>query len=413
MTQTTNRLVRATRMAAIGAAFVSLAAGTSAAQQGGSRWQAWLGCWTAVAPDALLPSAGPLVCITPTSSADVVNVATLQDGKLLSTRTIDATGVTQAMEAKDCTGTQRAEWSADARRVYLKAVATCGATTRTTSGILAMSPTGEWLDIQGLAAGEGENVHVARYHDAGLPSNLPADIHSALEGRGMAVQGARVATGADIGTKAVIEASKKASPAVVEAWLLERGQHFTLDANALMQLADAGVPSRVTDAMVAVSNPQKFAVAHLDPTTQYNRPEDEVTGRRIPVFLAPPPYDPFLWGYSTYGYGYGYGYPYGYNNYGNYYGYPYFGGAPVIVVPGSGNNVPGHGRMVNGSGYQPGVGAGSTGRTAHPRNNPTPADTRTYGSPPPSTSTGSSSSGSSSSGSSSQPAPERTAKPRP
>jgi hypothetical protein len=418
MRQTMNRLVRATRVAAFGAVLVTLAASTGAAQQVGSRWQAWLGCWTAVTPDAPIVSTGPLVCITPTSNADVVNVATVQDGKVLATKTIDASGVTQAMEAKDCTGTQRAEWSADARRVYLRAVATCGGTTRTTSGILAMSPTGEWLDIQGLAAGEGENVRVARYHDAGLPSNLPADIHSALEGRGMAVQGARVATGADIGTTAVIEASKKATPAVVEAWLLERGQHFTLDAKTLLQLADAGIPARVTDAMVAVSNPQKFAVAHVDPTTQYNRPEDEVTGHRIPVYLAPPPYDPFLWGYSYYGYGYGYGYPYGYGAYGNYYGYPYYGGTPVIVVPGSGNNVPGHGRMVNGSGYQPGVGAGSTGRTAHPRNNPTPADTRTYGSPSSSSSSGSSSSGSSnsgssSSGSSSQPAPERTAKPRP
>jgi len=234
----------------------------------------------------------------------------------------------------------------------------------------------------------------------------------------MAAQGARVATGADIGTTAVIEASKKASPAVVEAWLLERGQHFSLDATTLVQLADAGIPARVTDAMVAVSNPQKFAVAHVDPTTQYNRPEDDVTGRRIPVYLVPPPYDPFLWGYSNYGYGYGYGYgsPYGYGAYGNYYGYPYYGGTPIIVVPGSGN-VPGHGRMVNGSGYQPSVGAGNTGRTAHPRNSPTPADTRTYGSPASSSSSGSSGSSStgssSSSGSTSQPAPERTAKPRP
>jgi len=412
MRVTMNRLAQATRTAAIAAALVSLTAATGAAQQAsGSRWQGWLGCWTAAAPDALVPTNAPVVCITPTSNADVVNVATVQDGKVLATKTIDASGVTQSVEAKDCTGTQRAEWSADARRVYLKAVATCGGTTRTTSGILAMSPTGEWLDVQGLAAGDGENVRVARYRDAGLPSNLPADIHAALEGRGMSVQGARVATGADIGTKAVIEASKKASPAVVEAWLLERGQHFALDATTLVQLADAGVPARVTDAMVAVSNPQKFAVAHVDPTTQYNRAEDEVTGHRIPVYLAPPPYDPFLWGYSYYGYGYGYGYPYGYGAYGNYYGYPYYGGTPVIVIPGSGNNIPGHGRMVNGSGYQPGVGAGSTGRTAQPRNAPTPADTRSSGSSS-SSSSGSSSSGSSS-GSTSQPAPERTAKPRP
>lgn len=417
MRVTINRLARATRTAAIAAALVSLSAATGAAQQAsGSRWQGWLGCWTPAAPDALMPSAAPLVCITPTSNADVVNVATVQDGKLLATKTIDASGTAQPIEAKDCSGTQEADWSADARRVYLKAVANCAGTTRTTSGILAMSPTGDWLDVQGIAAGEGENVRVARYRDAGLPENVPADIRSALEGRTPSVQGARIAAGANIGTSAVIEASKQATPAVVEAWLLERGQRFSLDAKTLMQLADAGVPARVTDAMIAVTNPQAFAVAHLAPTTQYNRPDDEVTGRRIPVFLAPPMYDPFGWGYSGYGYGYGYPYGYGYGSnygYGGYYGYPYYG-TPVIVVPGSGN-IPGTsgGRMVKGEGYQPGVGASNSGRTARPRNAPSPADTRSNGS------WGSSSSGSSSSGSASsspapsQPAPARTARPRP
>jgi len=418
MRVTMNRLVQATRTAAIAVALVSLSAATGAAQQdAGSRWQGWLGCWTGAAPDALMPSAAPLVCITPTSNADVVHVATVQDGKVLATKTIDASGKDQPIDAKDCTGTQRAEWSADARRVYLRAVATCAGTTRTTSGILAMSPTGEWLDVQGIAAGEGENVRVARYHDAGLPENLPSDIKSALEGRSASVQGARVAAGANVGTTAVIEASKKATPAVVEAWLLERGQRFALDAKTLVQLADAGVPARVTDAMVAVTNPQTFAVAHVAPSTQYNRPEDEVTGRRIPVFLAPPPYDPFGWGYAPYGYGYGYngyGYPYGYGysgyGYGGYYGYPYFGSTPVIVVPGTGN-IPGHGRMVKGQGYQPAVGSAGTGRTAQPRNAPSPS---TWGS---SRSAGSSSSGTSSStGSSTSPSStggERTAKPRP
>jgi hypothetical protein len=418
MRVTIHRLARVTRTAAIAAALVSLSAATSAAQQtSGSRWQGWLGCWTPAAPDALMPSAAPLVCITPTSNADVVNVATVQDGKVLATKGIDASGTTKAIEAKDCSGTQRAEWSADGRRVYLTAVANCAGTTRTTSGILGMAQSGDWLDVQGIAAGEGENVRVAHYRDAGLPENLPADIKSALEGRTASVQGARVAAGANIGTSAVIEASKKATPAVVEAWLLERGQRFSLDAKTLVQLADAGVPARVTDAMVAVTNPQVFAVAHVNPTTQYNRPDDEVTGRRIPVFLAPPMYDPFGWGYSGYGYGYGYpyGYGYGYGNnygYGGYYGYPYYG-TPVIVVPGSGN-IPGNsgGRMVKGEGYQPGVGAGSSGRTAHPRSNPSPADTRSNGSW--GTSSGSSSSGSASpSPASSSPAPERTAKPRP
>jgi hypothetical protein len=414
MTMTTNRLAAATRTVALAAALVSLTAATSAAQSAsGSRWQAWLGCWTAAAPDALVPSAAPLVCITPTSNADVVDVATIQDGKVLATKHIDASGTEQPMDVKDCIGTQRADWSADGRRVYLKATATCAGTPRTTTGILAMSPTGEWLDVQGIAAGEGENVRVARYRDAGLPSTLPANIAAALEGRSASVQGARVAAGAGIGTKAVIEASKAAMPSVVEAWLLERGQTFTLDANTLVQLADAGVPARVTDAMVAVSNPKQFAVAHVAPESQYNRADDEVVGRRIPVYMTPM-YDPFSWGYSPY-YGYGYGrYGYGALGYGGYgyggYGYPgYYGSTPIIVLPGSGVSPTERGRMVKGQGFVPNV-PSSTGRHATPRSEPSSSTTRSAGS-----SSSSSSSGSSTSAPApaSTPAPARTAHPRP
>jgi hypothetical protein len=402
---TMDRLAAVTRTIAVAAALLSLTAATSVAQSGtGSRWQGWLGCWTTAAPDAPIPSGAPLVCITPTSNADVVDVTTVADGKVLGAKQIDASGTERPLELKDCTGTQRAEWSADGRRVYLKAVANCAGATRTTSGILAIAPTGDWLDVQGIAAGEGESIRVARYRDAGVPSTLPASIASALEGRSTSVQGARIAAGAAVGTTAVIEASKSTTPAVVEAWLLERGQQFALDARSLVALADAGVPARVTDAMVAVSNPKAFAVAHPEPNDAL---DDQVAGRRISVYMEPM-YDPYGWGYSPYynnGYGYGYGrYGYGSLGYGGYgYGYPgYYSGAPIIIVgqPGTSGS---SGKMVKGQGYVPNVPAGSTGRRATPRS-----------SAPSSSSTGSSrSAGSSSSQGSSSPAPERAPTPAP
>jgi hypothetical protein len=407
-----DRLVAATRTVAIAAALLSLSAAVGVAQSStGSRWQGFLGCWTATPPDVLVPSGAPLVCITPTSNADAVEVTTIADGKVIATKHIDASGVEQPVEAKDCTGTERAQWSADGRRVYLKAVATCAGTTRTTSGILAMSPSGDWLDVQGITAGEGENLRVAHYRDAGLPGSLPADISAALMGRSAAVQGARVAAGAAIGTSAVIEASKAATPSVVEAWLLERGQKFALDGRTLMQLADAGVPSKITDAMIAVSNPQQFAVAHANAGSQYNRPDDEVVGRRIPVYMTPM-YDPFGWGYSPYGYGYGsyyggYGYGgLGYGGYGYGYGYPgYYSGAPIIILnPSSGVNGNG-GRMVKGQGYVPNVPSGSSTRRAAPRSSQPSSS--------PSSRSSGSSEGSKSPEPPSSPEPQRTARPRP
>jgi hypothetical protein len=407
MTRLRARLASTARTAALAAGLLANISSAAAAQQAGPgpRWQAWLGCWTA-APAADLPvpvtAGAPLVCITPTADANVVAVTTLSGGKTVSTQRIDASGRDEPIMAKGCTGTQRARWSADERRVYLRAVATCDGVQRTTSGILAMTPAGEWLDVQGVAAGEGENVRVARYHDAGIPSSVPAEIATALSGRTMSAQGARIAAGATVGTVAVVEASRASSAGVVEAWLLERGQTFALTARDLVALADAGVPARVTDAMVAVSNPKTFAIAHPDARARRDPAfGDDVVGQRIYVTMEPMS-SPWGWGYSPYGYSpYGYS-PYGYGYGSSAYGYPgYFSTAPVIIL-----NRPdattAHGRIVKGHGYTP---AEQTGTAAASPSSSSGSSSSSGRSSAPSSS-GSSQSGSSQSGA-------RTAKPRP
>src|SRR5690242_14156120 len=128
------RIVSCTRSAALVAGLAGLMAATAGAQQPPGSWQGWLGCWTAgpaiggVSPAAL----APLVCITPTADANVVDVVTVSDDKVISTQRIDASGRELPMETKGCTGTQRAQWSADGRRVYLKATATCDGVARVT-----------------------------------------------------------------------------------------------------------------------------------------------------------------------------------------------------------------------------------------------------------------------------------------
>jgi hypothetical protein len=155
----------------------------------------------------------------------------------------------------------------------------------------------------------------------------------------------------------VIEASRAVAPAVVQAWLLERGQAFSLDAAELVRLADAGVPARVTDAMVAVSNPEVFAVARpeVQPRDRRLADDDDVVGRRIYVYMDPS-YSPYGWGYAPYGYGYGYG-RYGYSplGYGGGYGYNsglygYPGYLPPVVILNPGE-AQARGHAVKGRGY--------------------------------------------------------------
>src|SRR3954468_4804477 len=101
-----------------------MAASAAGAQQSriGPKWQGWVGCWTAspAGESAFVPAPvnGPLVCITPSETGDAADVTTIDNGKVVSTQRIDASGAERPVDAKGCTGVQRCRWSADELRIY-------------------------------------------------------------------------------------------------------------------------------------------------------------------------------------------------------------------------------------------------------------------------------------------------------
>lgn len=373
-----------------------------------SRWQGYLGCWTAAGMGESYGSAqfaAPIVCITPTSSPTAVQLATISEGKVIATETIDANATAAPLDVKDCSGTKTARWSKDERRVFLESQMTCGGSPSTATSILSITGRGEWIDVRGVSAAGNTNIRVARYRDVGLPSSIPAEIASALRGNTNSVHAARVAAGSPYNLLAVQEASYLADSSIVEAWLLERGERFNLKAEHLLALADGGVPAKVIDAMVAVSNPGHFQLARAEGGSTR---DDDVSGRRQTVILDR--YDPWGYGYSRYGYGSGYGYnDYGYGGYNRGYGYGYGYGGPIVIVgPGNqGGTAAGRPQVVKGRGYT--------------QNDPSATTSRSGGERSSSSSSGTSSSGSGSQSSSPAPAPapsqpaaeQRTAKPRP
>src|SRR3954470_29139 len=324
---------------------LAVAATVTGAQQArvGPKWMGWIGCWTATPPGesaiALAPASGPIVCITPSASGDAADFTTVDSGKVVSAQRVDASGVERPVDSTGCTGVQRASWSADERRIYLRSASTCEGLKSTTSAILAISSSGEWLDVHSVKSYGSENVRIARYRDAGIPASLPAQIATALRDRSTAGETARIAAGGDVGPTAMIEASHAVDSSVVAAWLMERGQHFNIDAKTLLQLANAGVPGAVTDVLVAVSNPGVFQVARaLPPGTNGDVILTDTEERRH-VAVTAAPYDPWSYGYlgmRGYPIGYGYG-SLGYGRYGsNGYGYGGYAGGympPIIVVP--------------------------------------------------------------------------------
>jgi hypothetical protein len=369
-----NRLqsCRVAGLRAIAALLLLSAAGPARAQQARTdpRWQAWLGCWSPVqgpASDAV--ARGPVVCVIPASGAGV-DIVTVVDTQIVSRDRVDVTGERHATERAGCTGWETAQWSAEGARVYRQSEYTCpGDVKRSTSELIAMTPSWEWLDVQGLVAHGGTGVRVLRYRMAAVPP--VAEIASSLR---IAPSDASLARGAAAEPPSagdIVEAAHQVDPAVVEAWVAEEGEGFALNGRQLAALADSGVPPRVIDVVVAMSYPKVFSVTA--PSTQGEfSPVD--ASRRAPAvdtsyayrqrYDASSLYSPYGWDYySPYSWSpYGYYSPFGYSpfglspyGYGGLYGGGYYGGGTIIIVPtgGTGGGAPAqpHGRIVNGRGF--------------------------------------------------------------
>ena len=410
-TMTTNRTRSMGRLAgAAGTLLLALGVAPLAAQQD-ARWLAWQGCWQPtsdpLAGDVAADAQVYVVCVTPADGG--ARFTTVADGQTVAERTVVANGTQQPIEQSGCSGWESARWSEDEQRVYLRSELTCeGGTERTTTGVLTMASPEEWLDVQGVSAGDNTAVRVRRYQVASEARIQAAGAQQTLGDRALALATARTAAAQELSLKDVREATTVLAAPVVEAMLVERQARIRLDADALISLADAGVPASVIDLMVAQANPDRFMIDR-DARSVGDMPDEERADRygrydRPPIYAGwgydPWGYDPFWYGYGgRYGYGYGYGYG---DPYSRYYG----GGPRIIVIQPDGDDFDNDrgGRMVKGRGYVPRQGSsGDSGARGS-----SSSGTSSVGSSSSGSSSGSASSGTGSSGSSTG----RKAKPR-
>jgi uncharacterized membrane protein YgcG len=330
-------------------AFLGFAA-IAQAQSSMAGWSAFAGCWTPVSSDGSRNVAAntPRVCVLP-DAANGADLLTVVSDSITDRMHVSADGRQHDVSKQGCNGWEKAEFSADGRRVYLKSEQTCaGGIKRGTSGVFAIATNGDWLSVVDVSADSASNVRVTRYASTVVPPTAPASIRDALAASEMSDRTARVAAQRDVSLNAVIEASRFISAPATEAWLSELEQSFNLDDKALIRLADERVPESVIDMMVAVSNPSVFSVR---PTGSIVREEEERMNDRdrsySPCFspivdpwawYAYDPCDPFLrYGYYRSRYSRYYGSRYGYDpyyGYGGYYGGGYYG-APVVIVRGA------------------------------------------------------------------------------
>ncbi|MGH9346934.1 MAG: hypothetical protein ACRD26_06660 [Vicinamibacterales bacterium] len=315
------------------------------------RWTAWLGCWQQLEESVRdegvepgrrdnVPIKGVVVCVTPADILAAVTLSTIVEKQAALRETIVADGSNRLIDEPGCTGSQRARWSANGRRLFAHAELSCAdGTTRAVSGLTTMAPGPVWLDIQVVNAAGRESIRVRRYRRA--PDQAYA--RSALNRDELATAATAAARhAASFSLEEVQDAMAAVTPSAVEAALIETGAGFPLNAKRLRELDAAGVPDRILDLMIALSFPNRFVVERHTERGTWNQEPRSTWGGAGGLGdwgWMDASYDLFPYRYAPFGYG-----MWGLHDI--YYGAPVYAVEVVSSIQPSGQ-----GRVVDGLGY--------------------------------------------------------------
>lgn len=221
-------------------------------------WSAWYGCWQAEGAPA-----NELVCITPADGG--VRVATLIGGAVRDESRIIADGGARAVQSVGCSGSERAHWSADRRRVFLESDVACGSTgRRTVRGMFAFVAPDAWISVQSATEGDSVATRIVRFTAADARS-LPNTMAS------FAARTSVSDVWLDVDEAAVNEAVAQIGAEATQEWMRSAGEPFELgyqgqdrgNGSALEQVGRMSNPVVVREVVRVVERPV-YVYDHYD-----------------------------------------------------------------------------------------------------------------------------------------------------
>ena len=327
----------------------------------------WLGTWTAI--DETPATRTAVLEIRPGADGRSLDITTKGADQPVSENIIPD-GISRSVESQNCTGTHKYQWEKQAGILLGTSEIACNEASYSIFTLKMLTSTDRMTDILAIKTPDQTRLAVRRF---AFENELQpvGDFFSVRESLVL-----RTALAAPWDLDKIINLSKTVETFVLEAALLERNLHVTLDTKSLRKMKSAGTPDSIIDLLVAMSAPDKFRIEKNE---------------QIAVEAASP--SPQSGEAYSYSYGMGAPYYYGYYHPWNYYwsysspfwwGYPiymYYPTYPNITIPGGGGGSGGGGggRPSSHSGGRLSAGGGyvqitprDTGSHAVPRGSVTP-----------------------------------------
>ena len=231
------------------------------------RWIPWIGCWDADTTGGYSdPSQTLYTCVTPLPGTSGVQQLTIAGGKITARRRLIANGAKNSFDENGCRGTRSVEWASSGRRAYIRSSYTCDVgLTGSSNAVLAVTTTGDWLQVETVHAGQGLIEHTDQWRDAGMPSSAPSEVFNAIESRRITSTTARAAAAAPLTVAEVIDALHHVDSTTVSSLIVASGQRFSLNGAEVAALFRASVPRDVLQAMVAWTPQPGSQMAGYDP----------------------------------------------------------------------------------------------------------------------------------------------------